>query len=291
MSNISFNLSGKLDSVLVEVLRIVNEIASSLSVPFFVIGAMARDFLLEYCYCVRSSRGTRDLDIGIKVADWEEFRRLAAGLAGTGKFMATREPHAFLAGSYRVDIVPFGKISGQRKTITWPPEHEVSMNLEGFQDAYESAMSLRLIDNPVLDVKVPTIPGLALMKIISWHDRYPERSKDAEDLLFLMDHYAEAGNEERIYEKETELLQAEGFDPLMAGIRLLGRDIAAMVSNATAEALSSILKAEIGEQRRYRLAEDMMKAARLYDAFNKTFEKVKKFAQGFNERFHGGDSE
>jgi hypothetical protein len=29
---------------------------------------------------------------------------------------------------------------------------------------------------------------------------YPERPKDAEDLLFLMEHYAEAGNLDRIYE-------------------------------------------------------------------------------------------
>lgn len=274
-----------------DVLRVVNEVATSLGIPFFVIGAMARDIVLEYCHSVRSARGTRDLDIGIKVADWEEFRRLSAGLIGTGKFKETRGPHAFLADSYRVDIVPFGNISGQKKTISWPPEHEVLMSIEGSQDAYESAMTLRLSDNPALDVKVPTIAGMALMKIICWHDRYPERPKDAEDLLFLMDHYAEAGNEDRLYEKETEILRAEGFDPVMAGIRLLGRDIAAMVGNATGEALSSILKSEIGEQRRYRLPEDMIKAGRLYDAFNKTLEKVKKFAEGFRERFLEGDFE
>jgi len=290
MSNISFNLSGKLDSSLVEVLRVVNEVAISLRIPFFVIGAMARDIVLEYCHSVRSARGTRDLDIGARVADWEEFRRLSSGLIGTGKFKETREPHAFLAGSYRVDIVPFGKISGQRKTISWPPAYEVFMSIEGFQDAHESAMILRLNDNPPLDLKVPTIPGMALLKLISWHDRYPERPKDAEDLLFLMDHYAEAGNQDRLYEKETELLQEEAFDPVKAGIRLLGQDIAAIVSHVTGEALSSILKSETGEQRRYRLTEDMIKAARLYDAFDKTLEKVKKLAQGFNERFHGSDS-
>jgi predicted nucleotidyltransferase len=291
MSNISFNLSGRLDSSLVEVLGVINEVANSLSLPFFVIGAMARDIVLEYCHSVRSSRGTRDLDIGIRVADWEEFRRLSAGLIGTGRFKEAREPHAFLAGSYRVDIVPFGNISGQRKTISWPPQHEVIMSTEGFHDAYDSAMALRLRDNPAFDVKVPTIPGMALLKLISWHDRYPERPKDAEDLLFMMDHYAEAGNEDRLYAKEIELLQTEGFDPVMAGIRLLGRDIAAMVSEATGESLSSILKAETREQPRNRLTEDMIKAPRLHDAFDKTFEKVKKLAQGFQENFQEKESE
>lgn len=125
MTNISFNLSGKLDSSLIEVLRVITEVATSLSIPFFVIGAVARDIVLEYCHGVRSARGTRDLDIGINVADWDEFKNLSAALVSTGKFSVTREPHVFLALSHRVDIVPFGKISGAKRTISWPPEHEV----------------------------------------------------------------------------------------------------------------------------------------------------------------------
>jgi len=283
MTSISFNLSGKLDPSLVDVLRMLNQVATALDIRFFIVGAMARDIVLEYCYGIRSARGTRDLDVAVEVADWNEFQRLSIELVATGKFAATREPHAFRVGSYRMDIVPFGGISGDQRTISWPPEHGVVMTIMGFQDAYESAMTLRLSNKPVLDVKVPTIPGMALMKVISWHDRYPERSKDAEDLLFLMDHYSDARNEERIYEEEAELLQAEGFDLVMAGVRLLGRDMAAIASDSTGEAVSFILEAEIREQSRYRLVEDMIKEARLYDSFNETFEKVKRLKQGFKE--------
>jgi predicted nucleotidyltransferase len=291
MTSISYNLSGRIDSSLVEVLRGINEVATALGIRFFLVGAMARIIVLESCHAIRSGRGTRDLDIAVEVGGWNEFHRLSEGLVAKGNFAATREPQAFRAGLYRVDIVPFGGITGGQGKISWPPAHEVFMSTMGFEEAYEWAMTLRLRDQPALDIKVPTIPGLALMKFISWHDRYPERPKDAEDLLLLMNHYAEAGNEERLYGKETELLQAEGFDPVMAGIRLLGRDIAKMVRNATGEALSAILKAEIGEQRRYRLVQDMIQADRLYDAFDKTLEKVEKLAQGFNERFHGRDPE
>jgi hypothetical protein len=35
----------------------------------------------------------------------------------------------------------------------------------------------------------------------------------------------------------------------------------------------------------------MILADRLYDAFDKTLEKVEKLAQGLNERFHGRDPE
>ncbi len=56
------------------------------------------------------------------------------------------------------------------------------MNVMGFREAYEAASLVRLAKSPLLDVRVPTVPGMALMKIISWRDKYPERSKDAEDL-------------------------------------------------------------------------------------------------------------
>ena len=286
MTNISYNLSGKLDSSLVEVLREVNQVATALGIRFFVVGAMARDIVLEYCHALRPARGTRDLDIGVEVAGWAEIQRLSDGLVATGKFTATRELQTFRSGMFRVDIVPFGRIAEGRGKISWPPEHEMFMSTMGFDEAYESAMTLRLSDQPLLDVKVPTIPGLALMKVISWHDRYPERSKDAEDLLFLMDHYAEAGNEERLFEKENEILQAEGFDLVLAGIRLLGRDIAAIANDATGEVVASILNNEVEEHDQYRLVPDMIKGARIFDEFNETLEKLKKLAEGFNEGFH-----
>lgn len=107
--------------------------------------------------------------------------------------------------------------------------------------------------NPFQLIIVPPIPVMALMQIISWDDRYPERPKDAEDLLFLMDHYAEAGIEERLYGEEEKVLLSEGFDAVMAGIRLPGRDMAAIASDSTGKAVASILENEIREQYQYRL--------------------------------------
>jgi hypothetical protein len=42
-----------------------------------------------------------------------------------------------------------------------------------------------------------------------------------------LDHYAEAGNIDRLFDDESELLNQEEFDQTLAGIRLLGRDMAA----------------------------------------------------------------
>lgn len=89
-----------------------------------------------------------------------------------------------------------------------------------------------------------------------------------------------------MFERENEILETEGFDFTMAGIRLLGRDMAAIANDKTGAAVVSILDIEIGEQDQYRLVTDMIKGARMFNEFNETLEKLKKLAEGFNEGFH-----
>jgi predicted nucleotidyltransferase len=154
----------------------------------------------------------------------------------------------------------------------------------GFQEAYQYGLTVRLSEDPVFDVKVPSIPGMALMKIVSWKDSYPLRPKDAEDLLFLIDNYAAAGNEDRLFDEETELLSAEGFDLVLAGIRLLGRDMAAMANRNTAEMIQAILEEEGFEQERNRMVQHMATGSRNYQ-WEETQAKLEKLIQGFIERF------
>ena len=283
MTNISYNLSGRIDPVLVDVLRVIHDEASLLGMLFFVVGATARDILLNHCHAIRSYRATRDLDIGVEVAGWDEFRSLADALVATEKFTLSREAYRLNFGRLPVDIVPYGGVSPDNQTIIWPPDNQVVMNIMGFQEAYDYGVTVRLSDEPILDVKVPTIPGMALMKIISWNDSYPLRSKDAEDLLFLMDNYVEVGNEKRLYDNEVELLTEEGFDQTLAGIRLLGRDMASMATVATSEAIKAILEAETGEQQRYRLVQDMARCPGMHDKFDELLIKVKKLTEGYIE--------
>jgi len=287
MTNISYNLSGKIDPILVSILRMIHQETSSRGMLFFVVGATARDILLNHCHAIWSHRATRDLDIGVEVAGWEEFQELTAALVATGRFVETREQHRLSYDGFPVDIVPYGGVSPDAQTISWPPDHQVLMNIMGFQEAYEYGVVVRLSDEPPLEVKVPTIPGMALMKLISWNDRYPQRSKDAEDLLFLMNNYADAGNVDRLFDDEPDLLKQEGFDQTLAGIRLLGRDMGSMATSATGKAVKAILIAETTEEQRYRLVRDMAKPSRLTDKFDESLMTLKKLLQGFNETFPG----
>jgi predicted nucleotidyltransferase len=72
MSNISFDLSGKIDPDTVDVLREIKEVADSLNIAFFVVGATARDLILQHCYNVKPHRATMDVYIGVDVVDWNQ---------------------------------------------------------------------------------------------------------------------------------------------------------------------------------------------------------------------------
>ena len=153
------------------------------------------------------------------------------------------------------------------------------------------SLLIRIHDAPVLEVRVPTVAGMALMKIISWNDRYPERPKDAEDLLFLMDHYASAGNEDRLYGHDVRFMEEEGFDIDLAAVRLLGYDMAVMAIEMTRDLVTGILSGELnGDDDHHRLIRDMVGssfAAR--ERFDEIRGKLARLRQGFDEGMNEGD--
>src|SRR4030043_549863 len=285
MSSILFNLSGKIDQHTVEALSIVKKAADSLNIPFFVVGASARDYILKHCYGIEPPRMTRDIDLGVEVASWEQFNQLKESLIATGKFSpGKKEPQRFLSNSVIVDIVPFGSIVDENKRISWPPEHKIFMSMLGFKEAYEYSITVRLSSDPELDIKLPTLPGLALMKIISWKEKYPERKKDADDLLLIMQKYEEAGNVDRLYDKEQDLLQEEHFDTRHAGIRLLGRDMTKIADPETLNIVKTILNSETEEQSQYKLVTDMIRGYLTFDRhFEEVLLQVEKLRKGIDE--------
>jgi len=285
MSSISFDLSGKIDQQTVAALSAVKRIADSLEIPFFVVGATARDFLLRHCYGIEHPRITRDIDLGVEVASWEQFGKLAEALTASGEFAPDRrEQQRFHHDYVLIDIVPFGPITDETRRISWPPEHEIFMNMMGFREAYQYSVMVRISAEPAMDIKLPTLPGLALMKLISWDEKYPERKKDAEDLLLIMQKYEEAGNFERLYSSAQELLQEENFDARLAGIRLLGHDMARIADPETLSAVRKIIDLETGKQAHHRLVIHMIGgSARIGNRFDEVLIYLEKLKKGLDE--------
>jgi predicted nucleotidyltransferase len=75
MKNISLNLRGKLEPQVLRLLRGAAQVAAEQRVPFFVVGASARDMVLEHGFGVRSKRATTDIDLAIAIGDWNAYKR------------------------------------------------------------------------------------------------------------------------------------------------------------------------------------------------------------------------
>lgn len=277
------DISEKVESSVVNTLYEVSKVADALEISFFIIGATARDFIFEYYYDVKSPRMTKDIDLGIKVASWEEVNNLTKALLSTGKFSKTKRKGRYICNETLVDLVPFGLIADKEKKISWPPQHETILVTLGFEEAYQYASTVRLSRNPTLDIKLPTVPGLVIMKLISWHEG-TDRKRDAEDLLFILKNYEKTGIEDRLYEKETYLLEEEDFDFRLASIRLLGQDMARISDSNTLKKIKDILDRETDSQSNYNLIFAMVKT-NFDDQSDEALVLLEKLKQGVLEEY------
>ena len=280
MNKTLLNLSGKIDPSVINALLEITKIAVKLNLAFFIVGATARDIVMEYVHNIKAPRMTKDIDIAVCVANWSEYKALTDELVATGEFLKLTQKRRYGFDGVLIDIIPFGDISRPDNKIRWPPYYDIVMSTIGFDDVYETAIIFRLNNDPGLDIKVPTIPGLAILKLIAWNEAYPIRKKDAEDLLFIMRAYQHAGIEDRLYDQETRLLMEEEFDNERSGIRLLGRDMARISNADTANTIKEILDLETGKKSNYRLVSQMGNISDDPDNIMFILEKLK---QGFIE--------
>ena len=283
----SLDISKKIDSLTLEILDSVAEVAALLQIPFFVVGATARDVIMEAVYEVFQARATMDIDIAVLVEDWNRYIRLSEELIGLKQFTKGKDAQRFYyEEKFPVDIIPFGEISGPQHSISWPETHGIKMSILGFQEAYANAVSVRLRSCPPLDIRFAAPCGLVAMKIISWADRKSERSGDAKDLELILRKYIDAGNVERVYDgDEMDLLEIEDFDYEYMSARLLGRDLSVILSKETKERILEILDQETGEQARYPLVEDMLIGTITHpDSFENRLRLLEELKKGLAER-------
>jgi len=281
-------LSEKIDGYLVDIFEIIANVANSANAPFFVVGATARDMILIHGYGIEPKRRTEDIDFGIQVSDWDRFNKLKNGLIATEKFRLTENPQRLLyEKDLKVDLIPFGKIADPDYSISWPPDHQMVMSTLGFDESYHHSLTVRLRSNPIFEIKFASLSGIVLMKLISWNDHYPSfsRDRDAKDIIFIMRNYLDAGNLERLYNKEVDIVEKSGSDYDRFGARLLGRDIASITHTKTLEIILKILERETGEQDRYRLVEDMRdKISALGDDFDERLKLLEELKAGILDR-------
>lgn len=192
-------------------------------VSFFVIGATARDIVMEL-HNEKSGRLTHDLDIAITVNDWEQWQKVEEEIVKLENF--TKDPdqkQRFLyKDKFQLDIVPFGDIMKQDSKIFWPPDESFAMSVLGFDAAEEASFKVRV--DQEIDIQIASLSGIFLLKITAWKDRNHKSNKDADDIGFILENYLTI-NEERAAVNHYDDIYTEDFTMVKGGATLLGIDI------------------------------------------------------------------
>ena len=272
MTTTSLDLSGKIDKVAVSALSRIHQISSSMKIPFFIVGATARDILLEVHYGIGSKRATLDIDIAVFIENWEQFNHLKDELIGIKHFTPARDIHRLLFQKrLPVDIVPFGGVAEKDDLVEWPPDGSIKMSVTGFRECFQHAVQVKISDKPKLSVNVVSLAGLAILKLVSWDDNSARRQKDASDLIFIIRNYLDAGNLERLFEEAPDIVDSSDYDYESGSARLLGRDISKIAYTRTTDRLIEILRRESKNRRGHGIATDVLQGDRFAD---ESYEKV-----------------
>ncbi len=232
--------------LLKELLQILTNYFESINSEFYVIGATARDIITSSIHKHTSARKTYDLDIAIAIPDWNMFEQISADLTTLGDFKKSiKEKQEFwYKNVFKLDVVPFGEVAEKDKNIYWPPEEDIAMSILGFTEVARNTLTVT-IDNE-FTIKVASLPGIFILKLVAFNDRKLLNNKDADDVAFIIANYLEI-NETRVVKEHYDIYEADNFNIFTAGAKLLGRDVKQMLQadKETIESFSKILETEL----------------------------------------------
>jgi len=281
MTVTSLNLTGKIDSLVAELLAAAVRVAEREGVEFFVAGAAARDLVLEHGYGMKSRRATMDVDLACPMPDWSTYARFHAALVGTGAFAPVSgiaHRLTYRGGTLTVDIVPFGGLEEPPGEIAWPPDFATRMGVAGFTDVHDHCILVTV--SPGVVVKVVSLPGFAILKLIAWSERKDQTTRDGADIGFLCRHYGPACVYARLTGEDYDVLGVEDYDVARGGVRLLGRDMVALMRPGTRARVISVLAAELADASGHRLALTIAGRAQDEDVFNHALETLRVLKAG-----------
>lgn len=239
--------------LLVELLRKLTDSFSKMDKEFYVIGATARDIIMQQLLDTESRRRTKDLDIAIAIPDWDTFEQVKQNLIDDG-FKKSRHKHQrFFYGEYELDIVPYGVVAKEDGNIYWPPEEEIAMSVKGFDEVLSEAITVSIDDD--FKVKIASLYGLFLLKFNAWLDRNTKTSKDAEDMSFILSNYFMANLEREIHQ---EVYDWENFDDYIVGGYWLAYDIVALLNKEQLCYYKEIIEGELAKEEESRLINQMI---------------------------------
>lgn len=239
------DVTGRVPGDQAQLLASVSAVAERRGVELLLIGAIARDFITHHFWGAGAGRATKDIDFAVQAASWDEYAHLQEALVEEA-FTRTEVAHQLEHKGIKVDLVPFGAITAPDGVLAWPPDGQPQMNTAGLLEAFQTGITFTHRASPVWTVRVPAPPAFLGLKVLAWADRGRDKSKDAEDIDFVL---TQAGNVPdlvaTLYDKHNDVLELESFDTDLAIANLIGRQATTLFLPATNEKLIELLAPEV----------------------------------------------
>ncbi len=242
-----YNLSSERLShpILVPILKVLSEVFEQTGIKFYIIGATARDIMMEIHGEYSSRRLTYDLDIAIAIEDWSQYKLVEKTLLNHPEITKdkTQRQRFFYENKYDIDIVPFGAIMKNNEKIFWPPDESFAMTVLSFKEVQDHIVSVGIDED--LNVGIASLPGIFILKLVAWRDRGMKNNKDADDLGFILRNFLEIRIESA--NEYYEEIYTPDFTEFRAGGILVGKEISAILeqNQASKELMMDILTREV----------------------------------------------
>ena len=131
----------------------------------------------------------------------------------------------------QLDIMPFGRgIEEPRTVIRWRSDVTTVMSVAGFAEVLASSIEHRVGGQRI---RLASVPGLAILKLVAWSDRGTTTDKDAVDFARLLTNYEHVVGPDDLYVTHLDAVEANDFEPDATAAWLLGARIRAIASVET----------------------------------------------------------
>jgi predicted nucleotidyltransferase len=182
-------------------------------VPFYLIGARARDV---WFFPEKSMRITQDID-WIAASDEDTvFNEIRNQLIEKEGFIETKNRFTLLSSKgMQVDLLPFIESAGS--------------SLEGLKEVFARGTEGVIFDDDAT-YQVATLPAIVLLKLIAWDDRPEHRLKDLWDIEAIFEHYFDRFSED-IYDNHNDLFGGRELGEISAFV--IGRKIKHIIGDSS----------------------------------------------------------
>lgn len=229
MSILKINTNNINDIKIREIINDLNLASAEIGIDYYVIGAKARDFWFE-ANNISQRRFTQDIDFAVLVSDLNQFQLFIKLLVEKFGFRVIEKlPYRviYIKHELTIDLLPFGGVN-EAGYINFMDKFDTQISILGLEEVYKEILKKDYNDK---ELKIASLPGLCILKLVSWSDKPESRNKDIEDINIIIQNYFDI-MEDEIFEIHNDIFDNENFDRIIAGARVLGRNMIPILNHS-----------------------------------------------------------